>query len=114
MARQTQPRLAFRGDPVFHDGSNVTVRLGEKWIKHFLAGRKNCVVLNGDGKRIGTAVIGDVFYLPMYAVRDEWLRFVENPGASWASTFRDLEFRYGDGVSPSHYVSVVWFTFTND
>ena len=114
MARATQPRLAFQGDPVFRAGCNVTVRFGEKWVKHFLAGRKNCIVLNGEGKRIGTAVIEDAFYLPLHAVREEWLRFTENPGNRWASLFRDLQFRYGDGVSPSHYVSVVWFTFTND
>lgn len=113
--KKQQPRLAFHGDPTFHTGAHLTVRLGEKWLKHFLAGRTDCIVLNGEGKRIGTARIDGVYYLPLNAVKDEWLRFTDQPGLSWRNLLSDLRYRYScKSVSPSHYASCVWFTYTAD
>lgn len=121
--RESLPRLAFSGDPEFHGGVNLSIRVGDKWIKHYLAGRTKCVVLNGDGKRIGKADIHAVYYLPLDRVTDDMLKHDhESPGVNWRTKFLRLHAVYGVAVDPSRrvnvhpstFVSCVWFTVTLD
>lgn len=100
-------KLLF-SNPVFHEGVNVTVRKGDKWMKANVGdtllikdASKNQLVANG-------MLVGQA-YLPLLLIPEVWLTFEHDPGCrNRAGLFAELKRIYPD-VTKDTWVTVLLF-----
>jgi len=64
------PRLAFKSDakPNFQLGENVSVRLGNKWMSHYVEREYKpfeAVALDKDGDPVKAVIVKRVMYIPL-------------------------------------------------
>jgi len=71
------PRLQFK-NPVFHDGVNVTVRHGDKWL-HKVAVGDRVQIAQTDGDDLGEAMVCGLLYLPARLIPQEVLDLEHDP-----------------------------------
>lgn len=94
--------------PVFHDGLNLTVRLGRKWSHTVIA--ETVVVVDSEGKKAGEAVINGVLYCNLGAIPSGLLAIEHDPSCRTPTGLSaELERVYGRPVRPHEMVSVLIF-----
>jgi hypothetical protein len=118
---KSKPRLAFSGTkPELAAGETyMTLRVGDKWARANMDGRKDVVLLDGRGKKFGEGTLCSVYYLPLCELRPEWLLFNYDPSYhTHAGALAGLRETYAScekeerrqDVHATTMVSVVFFT----
>jgi hypothetical protein len=110
--------MAFRTRG-FHAGSNVTVRLGDKWLKHWQNDKREFVPLDATGRPIkaGDKVyrghILEVAYVPINLVEPRWLMNMQGPRPDNVLELQNqLVQQYNTEIAADDYVTVIRFTIT--
>ena len=65
-------------NPVFHEGLNITVRAGDKWMKVDVGDELICKETDTDEVLRRATIIGKA-YLPFELIPETWLRFEHDP-----------------------------------
>lgn len=112
-------QLLFQ-NPQFHDGLNVSVRLGHKWYEKFSGMQKEdsetpaplpvSIVKTGTTEEICKGVIEDVQYVPFVTIPHEVL-LLEHDGSctNLGNLYREMKKVYDESFTAGSYVSVVFF-----
>ena len=95
-------------NPVFHEGVNVTVRKGDKWMK---ANVGDTLIIKDVGKnqQVAKGTLVGQAYLPLLLIPESWLAFEHDPGCrNRAGLFAELKRVYPDFTKDS-WVTVLLF-----
>lgn len=105
--RKRKLKELFFNSPKFHDGLNVTIRDGDKWLKEL----GNDVILKDvDGGAIGFASITGVLSSPIGEVPDTLLKLEHDKDCTtMRGIWRELESVYNKAFSFYDKVTVVFF-----
>jgi hypothetical protein len=106
-------------NPVFHQGLNVTVRLGNKWLKFFEDQQNNqfnyrpvsIELATPDGEKVGEGQIEAVRLTSFVDISDEVLDLEhDNRCRDWSGLYNEMKVVYGDQFIADSEVTVVFFT----
>lgn len=95
-------------NPVFHDGVNVTVRKGDKWMKANV-GDTLLIKETGKNQQIAKGTLVGQAYLPLLLIPEVWLTFEHDPGCrNRAGLLAELKKNYPN-VTKDTWVTVLLF-----
>ncbi len=84
-------------NPVLHNGLNVTIRNGDKWLQA-QPGDKLRIVNTKNNRVVGHATAVHAVSLPYTAVPDYWLTFEHDPTCeNWKGLKAAMNEAYGEG-----------------
>lgn len=90
----TMPKLEFT-NPVFHEGTNVTVRVGAKWCRHDIVG-EYVEVWEAGGEKLFEAHIEQILVCPVWMVPSTWLAKEHDPACrTGGGLIAELSRHYG-------------------